>query len=916
MDKMKLTIDGREVSVRRGAKVLEAAQEADIYIPTLCNHPELEPYGGCRMCLVEIEKMRGFPPACSTPAAEGMVVKTVTPELTKLRQSVLELLLTEHPHPCLTCHRKELCGPFDVCLRSVSVTERCVVCPKNKRCQLKDVARYIGLDEVSLPYTSRGLPIHTEDPCYDRDYDLCILCGRCVRVCDEVVGASALAFVHRGSQALVGTAFGQPLTESGCVFCGACVEACPTGTLMEKDGRWAGLPDRTITTICNYCGVGCQLRLAIKDNRILRVHPDPQGPSNKGLACSKGKFGLDFVHHPDRLTKPLIKRDGKFQEATWEEALSLVVQRLSQYEGDSFAMVTSAKATNEDNYVMQKFARETMGTNNVDHCARLCHAPTVAGLAQTLGSGAMTNSIADLAQAKTILVIGSNTTATHPVIGFQVRRLARKEQANLLVADPREIDLVRDSTLWLRQRSGTDVALLMGMARVILDEGLADMDFVRERCENFEAFQESLQAFDLETVSQTTGIPAQDIARAARLYATQKPSAILYAMGITQHSHGTDNVMASSNLALLTGNIGVPGAGVNPLRGHSNVQGACDMGGLPNVYPGYQSVGNPEARAKFEAGWGCSLPDKPGLTLMEMWDAALDGRLKAVYLVGENPVLSDADASHVEKALKNLEFLVVQDIFLTETARLADVVLPAATFAEKDGTFTNTERRVQRLRIAVLSPGEARPDWLITCQIAQRMGAMGFDFQNPEEIMEEIARLTPSYGGISYPRLESGGLQWPCPTPDHPGTPILHVGRFTRGKGWLAPLRYRPSEELPDKEYPLVLTTARLAHHFHTGTMTRKAKGLAQLRNEELAEVNPQDAERLGIQSGDAIYVASRRGRVTARARVTEDIPFGEVAMSFHFAETATNMLTNPALDPLSKMPEFKVCAVKVGKAT
>ena len=912
---MKLTIDGQEVYVRRGARVLEAAQDAGIYIPTLCNHPELEPYGGCRMCLVEIEKMRGLPPACATPAAEGMVVKTNTEALQKLRRAILELLLTEHPHPCLTCHRKDLCGPNDVCLRSANVTERCVMCPKNKRCDLKRVARYIGLTEVRLPYASRGVPMHTEDPCYSRDYNLCILCGRCVRVCDEIVGASALAFVYRGSQALVGTAFGRSLQESGCVFCGACVEACPTGALVEKDSRWGDLADRTVTTICNYCGVGCQLNLEIKDDRILRVHPDPNGPANHGLACSKGKFGLGFVHHPERLTTPLIRKNGELQEATWDEALDLITQKFSQYKGDSFAMITSAKATNEDNYVMQKFSRVVMGSPHVDHCARLCHAPSVAGLAQTFGSGAMTNNIDDLANAKCVLVIGSNTTATHPVIGFRVRQKARKGQTTLIVADPREIDLVRDAKLWIRHRSGTDVALLMGMARIILDEGLADMKFIQERTENFDAFRESLAPFDPESVSNITGVPVEDLKQAARLYATQKPSALLYAMGITQHSHGTDNVIATSNLALLTGNVGVPGAGINPLRGHSNVQGSCDMGALPNVYPGYQSVTNPEVKAKFETAWGCSLPDKVGLTLMEMWDAALQGRIKAVYLVGENPVLSDADASHVNKALSKLDFLVVQDIFLNETAKLADVVLPASSFAEKDGTFTNTERRVQRIRKAVPSPGQARPDWLITCQIAQKMGGKGFDFKDAEEVMSEIARVTPSYGGISYQRLEKGGLQWPCPTAEHPGTPILHTERFTRGKGLLVPLQYRPSAELPDTEFPLVLTTARLAHHFHTGTMTRKVKGLRELRNEELAEINPEDADRLGIQDNDVISVASRRGEVTAKARLTQDIPAGEIAMSFHFAETATNLLTNAALDPQSKMPEYKVCAVRVGKA-
>jgi formate dehydrogenase alpha subunit len=537
----------------------------------------------------------------------------------------------------------------------------------------------------------------------------------------------------------------------------------------------------------------------------------------------------------------------------------------------------------------------------------------VAGLATSFGSGAMTNSIHDIGDAAGILAIGTNTTETHPVIALEVVRAARNG-AKLIVADPREIALCRWATLWLRHRPGTDVALLMGLMRVIVDEKLLDTNFIAERCENFDAFKESLKAFDLATVSQITGVPAEDIAQAARIYATTKPATILYAMGITQHSHGTDNVMAVANLAMLTGNIGQPGAGVNPLRGQNNVQGACDMGALPNVYPGYQGVADIAIKKKFEDAWGSNLNPTAGLTLPEIFDAIHHGQIKALYIIGENPVLTDPDANHIIEALKKLEFLVVQDIFPTETGQLADIVLPAASFAEKDGTFTNTERRVQRVRKAVEPVGNSKPDWWITCQIAQRMGAKGFSFEHPAEIMAEFARLTPAYGGITYERLEKGGLQWPCPTPEHPGTPILHTELFTRGKGQFMPLEFKPPKELPDRDYPLMLTTKRSLFHYHTGSMTRRVKGLTALLGEELVEINPNDASTLGIADGEVVKVISRRGQVVAKARVTEATPAGVISMDFHFAESPVNVLTNPALDPVAKIPEFKVCAVRVEK--
>ncbi len=883
MDEIRLTINGQEVTAKKGMTVLEAAQLADIYIPTLCYDPDLEPYGGCRLCVVEIENMRGLPTTCTTPATDGMVVRTETPAVNKVRRIAVELLIAEHPLDCLTC-------------------------PKNQQCDLQKVAAYLGITERRFPSIDRSLPIDTSNPFFYLDRNYCILCGKCVRACDEVTVINAIEIVDRGYPSRVSPFGDRPLLESICQSCGECVDRCPVNALMPKN---ALPPTREVATICPYCGVGCGMYLGIRDDRIVSVRGDRENPANKGRLCVKGRYGIaEFVHHPERLTTPLIRREGKLVEATWDEALDLVASKLTDYR-DQVAVISSAKCTNEDNYIIQKFARAVLGTNNVDHCARLCHAPSVAGLVQSFGSGAMTNSNNDISDATCILAIGTNTSETHPVIGFNVKKAVRRG-TKLIVANPREIHLCRFADIWLSQRPGSDVALLMGMMKVIVDEELHDLAFIEERCENFEAFREALNGFDLAFVEKITEVPQNQIAAAARMYATNHPAAILYAMGITQHSHGTDNVIATANLAMLTGNIGKPGSGVNPLRGQNNVQGACDMGALPNVYPGYQAVAAPAIKEKFEVAWGGTLSLTPGLTMTEMLEAAYQGKVKALYLVGENPMLSDPDASHVREALEKLELLVVQDIFLSETAQLADVVLPSVTFAEKDGTFTNTERRVQRVRKAIEPISNSKHDWWITCQIAQRMGSKGFNFAHPSQIMDEIARLTPSYGGISYGRLDNGGLQWPCPTPEHPGTPILHTEQFTRGKGRFIPLEYKPPMELPDDEYPLILTTGRSLFHFHTGTMSRKVTGLNIFKGEEQVEINPEDALRLDITDGETVKVISRRGAVIAKAKVTEASPVGVVFMTFHFAESPTNVLTNPVLDPVSKIPELKVCAVRI----
>jgi formate dehydrogenase alpha subunit len=888
-DKITLSVDGRTITARPGITVLEAALAADIYIPHLCHHEDLKPVGVCRLCMVEIEG-RPMTLSCMAPAEEGMVVRTESPEIDKVRHIATELLIANHHADCLACTKSDCC-------------------------QLQRVAHYVGVDSQRLARLRRAekaWPVDTSNPFFDFDPNQCVLCGICVRTCDEIVGVGALDYAFRGFGTTISTFGREPIAESRCVSCGECVVRCPVGALFAKREQE---PTREVKTVCPYCGVGCSFYLGVRGNRIVRVRGDRQSPVNRGRLCVKGRFGHEFVNHPERLTTPLIKRDGRFVEAGWDEALDLVAARFAQYRGEAFAAFASAKCTNEENYVMQKFVRQVMGTNNVDHCARLCHAPTVAGLVQSFGSGAMTNSIDEIARAACILAVGTNTTAAHPVLALEVKEAVCRGGV-LIVANPKKIELCRHAAIFLQQRAGTDVALLMGMMRVIVDEGLADDAFIAARCDNFEAFRRSLDRFDLDFVERETRVARQKVIEAARLFATSKPAGILYAMGITQHTHGTDNVLATANLALLTGNIGKPSTGVNPLRGQNNVQGACDLGALPNVYPGYQKVDNPDVQRKFEAAWGCRLSGTPGRPLTEVFDAITAGTVKALYLMGENPILSDADSTHVEKALRRLEFFVSQDIFLTETGKLADVILPAVTFAEKDGTFTNTERRVQRVRQAIVPLGDARPDWWIIGQLARRMDASGFDFSHPGEIMEEIAALVPSYGGVSYRRLDGDGLQWPCPNPDHPGTPRLHSERFNTpdGRGRFVPLEYKPSAELPDDEFPLLLTTDRTLYHFHTSTMTRRVEGLEKLNDRELLKIHPEDAARLGIADGQTVRVSSRRGEVTVEASVSDVCPPGTVSLTFHFAETPTNVLTHAALDPVSKIPETKVCAVRVEK--
>jgi len=665
-----------------------------------------------------------------------------------------------------------------------------------------------------------------------------------------------------------------------------------------------------VLTVCPYCGCGCGLYLHVEGKRITGVSPSRAHPVNSGSLCVKGWNCHEFVHHPDRLRHPMIREDGVLRRATWKEALAKVAEGLSRAREargpDAVGILSSAKCTNEENYLMMKFARAVVGTNNIDHCARLCHSSTVGGLAAAFGSGAMTNSISEIKDARVIFAIGSNTTEQHPMIAMHMLD-AIDRGAVLIVADPRETQLARLAHLHLRHRCGTDTALLLSIMNVIISEGLVDVGFVRKRTENFDEFEQVVRRYSPEATESATGVRAEDIRKAARLYATEKLSMLFYSMGITQHVTGVENVRACADLVMLTGHIGLPMTGLNPLRGQNNVQGACDMGALPDFYTGYQRVSDPGARRKFERAWRKKLPANPGLTLMEMHGS--EG-VRALYVMGENPMISDPDIGRVRKSLQGLDFLVVQDIFMNETAQFAHVVLPAASFAEKDGTFTNTERRVQLLRRAVAPPGEAMPDWQILCDLSDLMGYK-LCYRGAYEIMEEIALLTPSYGGALHHRLEENfGLQWPCTDGNHGGTPYLHRKKFARGLGSFMSVGAEAPAELPDEAYPYVLTTGRIAFQYHTGTMTRRTAVIEREEPECFLEINPADAERLGVREKSPVLVKSRRGEITVKARVTEKTPPGTVFLPFHYREAAANLLTNPALDPQARIPEFKVCAV------
>lgn len=893
-------IDGNEIKVSEGMTILEAARENGINIPTLCYLKGVNDIGSCRICMVEIEGYDHLFASCKTKVQKDMVVHTDTPKLFDYRREMLKLILSNHNVDCMSC-------------------------PENGVCKLQSLCNQFGIRsaeyEGSRAEIEKKLPLLSGNPYITYDSSKCIHCQRCISACNRAVVNGVLQSGRSGTFHIVEAPFGEDWKSTSCESCGNCAAVCPTGALTL--GRRNGYREweiRKVLTTCPHCATGCQFYLVVKDNQIVNVEA-ADGPSNQGLLCVKGRSGsFDFVHSGDRLTQPLIKdrETGKFNAVSWEEALEYTARRFmelkEQYGPESLAGFACSRSSNEDIYMVQKMVRTCFGTNNVDNCARVCHSASVSGLAKTLGSGAMTNPINDITHdVDCILLVGSNPEEAHPVVGMQIRQ-AVKNGTRLIVVDPRDIGLSREADIHLKLRPGTNVAFANGMMHVMIKEDLIDKEYIEKFTEGFEEIRQVVMEYTPEKVGEICHIDPDKLVEAARMYATAKKAPIIYCLGVTEHSTGTEGVMSMSNMALMVGKLGKSGCGVNPLRGQNNVQGACDMGAQPTDYPGYQKVDNPRVREKFEKAWGVKLNPNPGLKATEVFPAAIEGKIKGLYICGEDPVVTDPDTMHIIHALESLDFLVVQELFMTKTAAYADVILPGVSYAEKEGTFSNTERRVQRIRKAVNLKGGMRPDTDILIDL---MNAMGYpqEYLTPEQIMDEIAQVTPSFQGISYKRLDAGeSLQWPCPDRNHPGTPIMHVGKPARRKALFYPARYVPSAELPDETYPYILTTGRILYHYNAAAMTGRSKGLMDMAGEGFIEMHYRDADKLGITNGERIRIKSRRGQITATARVGRKVSEGETWMPFHFPDSPVNQITNAALDEFARIPEYKVCAVQLEK--
>ena len=895
---IRIVIDGHEIQAKENQTILEVARENGIYIPTLCYLKHVNEIGSCRMCVVEIEGQVNLVPSCNTRIWPDMVVITNSDRVRVARQFVLQMILAHHDVRCLTCS-------------------------KTGDCELQKLSNEFELP-LENPYKVKAnfkLPNVVDSPFLSYYPDLCIGCQRCVSMCSKIVGNGVLNASKIGTKTFIEAPFGKDWKDTSCELCGNCASACPTGALVTKSMRkyQTGNVNRVLTT-CPHCATGCQLYLMVKDNHIVDVVP-AEGPSNKGLLCTKGRFGsYNFIHSPDRLRYPLIKnrKTGKFERATWDEALDLVASKFLEikntYGSDALAGFACSRSPNEDCYMLQKMVRCAFGTNNVDNCARVCHSASVAGLAMTLGSGAMTNPISDItSDVDLILLVGSNPEEAHPVIGMQIRQAVNRG-AHLIVADPRRIGLSRKADIHLMLKPGTNVALVNGMIHIIIEEGLVDEEFVRTRTEGFEELKNIVKDYTPEKVAEICHVDPDQLREAARMYANAGKAPIIYCLGVTEHSTGTEGVMSLSNLAMIVGKLGKSGCGVNPLRGQNNVQGACDMGALPGDFPGYQKLTNEEVVQKFEKAWNVKLSRRPGLHATDVFPAAISKKIRGLFIFGEDPVVTDPDQGHVIKALESLDFFVVTELFMTKTCQYADVILPGTSYAEKEGTFSNTERRVQRVRKAVTIDGEMRLDTDIFTDLMNRMGYPQ-PYLRASEIMDEIASLTPSFGGISHQRLDAGeSLQWPCPSRDHPGTSILHVGRFTRGLGWFYPAQYCESRELPDEEYPFILMTGRILYHYNTMAMTGRTHGLVEKEGHSFIEINTEDAARIGISDRERVRLTSRRGSIESEARVSDKVSVGETWMPFHFPDGFANVLTNAALDKYARIPEYKVCAIRIEK--
>jgi formate dehydrogenase major subunit len=900
-----LTIDGREVTVPAGTSVLRAAAEAGLQIPKLCATDQLEAFGSCRMCLVQVEGMKGFPASCTTPVAAGMKVTTQNEKIANLRRGVMELYISDHPLDCLTC-------------------------PANGHCELQDMAGAVGLREVRYGYAGANHLDAVKDesnPYFTFDPSKCIVCSRCVRACDEQQGTLALTIQGRGFDSKVSPSQNESFLDSECVSCGACIQACPTATLSEKSLIETGQAEHSVITTCAYCGVGCSFRAEMRGEEVVRMVPNKDGHANHGHSCVKGRFAIGYATHPDRITKPMIRAtiSDPWKEVSWEEAIAHAASELrriqTKYGRDSIGGITSSRCSNEETYLVQKLVRAGFGNNNVDTCARVCHSPTGYGLKQTLGESAGTQDFDSVMDADVIMVIGANPTDGHPVFASQMKRRLR-EGAKLIIADPRRIDLVRtphiEAAYHLQLKPSTNVALINSLAHVVVTEGLVKEQFVRERCEP-ESF-EKWRAFvaeernSPESMEPITGVPAASVRAAARLYATGGNGAIYYGLGVTEHSQGSTMVMGIANLAMATANIGRRGVGVNPLRGQNNVQGSCDMGSFPHEYPGYRHVSDAATRSQFEQAWQVKLLAEPGLRIPNMFEAALDGEFKALYIQGEDIAQSDPNTQHVTAALTAMECIIVQDLFLNESAKFAHVFLPGSSFLEKDGTFTNAERRISPVR-KVMRSKSGYSDWEITQLLANAIG-LPMNYHHPSEIMDEIARLTPTFTGVSFEKLDRlGSIQWPCNEQHPDGTPTMHVDTFVRGKGRFLVTEYVPTREKVNSKYPLILTTGRILSQYNVGAQTRRTEN-STWHDEDRVEIHPHDAEERGIKADDWVGIQSRAGETVLRARITPRVQPGVVYTTFHFPESGANVITTDNSDWATNCPEYKVTAVQVTRVT
>ena len=900
-----LDIDGRTITVPEGTSVMRAAMEAGITIPKLCATDMLDAHGSCRLCMVEIEGRRGTPASCTTPVAPGMKVHTQNDRLGRLRRGVMELYISDHPLDCLTC-------------------------PTNGNCELQDMAGAVGLRAVRYGFEGENHLTAQKDesnPYFTFDPSKCIVCSRCVRACGEVQGTFALTIDGRGFDSKVSPGALESFMDSECVSCGACVQACPTATLTEKSLIELGQPEHSVITTCAYCGVGCSFKAEMKGTTVVRMVPHKDGGANEGHSCVKGRFAWGYATHADRQTKPMVRDsiDEPWRVVSWEEAISFAAQRLmavqAKYGRGSIGGITSSRCTNEEVYVVQKMIRAAFGNNNVDTCARVCHSPTGYGLKHTLGESAGTQAFTSVMKSDVVLLIGANPTEGHPVFGSQLKRRLR-QGAKLIVVDPREIGLVRSPHIQadyhLQLRPGTNVALLNAIAHVVVTEGLTRDAYINERCEraSYEKWKQFVAHPDRspEATADITGVPAETVRGAARLYAGAGNGAIYYGLGVTEHSQGTTTVMCIANLAMATGNIGREGVGVNPLRGQNNVQGSCDMGSFPHELSGYRHISDDAARALFESAWHVRLQPEPGLRIPNMFEAALEGSFKGMYIQGEDMAQSDPNTQHVTAALASMECVVVQDLFLNETAKYAHVFLPGSSFLEKDGTFTNAERRISRVR-KVMTPLAGYQDWEVTQLLSNALG-YPMNYAHPSQIMDEIAALTPTFTGVTYEKLDRlGSIQWPCNNAAPAGTPTMHIDHFVRGKGKFFVTEYVPTKERTSSRFPLILTTGRVLSQYNVGAQTRRT-GNVVWHDQDRLEIHPHDAEARGIATDDWVGVASRAGDTVLRALVTERVQPGVVYTTFHFPESGANVVTTENSDWATNCPEYKVTAVQVIKVT